>query len=308
MIVIYFIYGLAFFSMGLVLAIYPKKSSAFRMAGSLHFVAAFGILHGLNEWVDMLIFIQKSEVLLLQASKMLLLATSYLCLFQFAIKSILEKKNRYSLLRAVPIILLITWASIVMGSSHRFLMADIWARYLFGIPGIFLTGYALILQISALKDIGLSKSIWFLTISAGAFFFYCFFGGMIVPEAGFFPASVLNETIFFENVGIPIQIFRAFCAMVIAFSMVKVLGIFEWEVKERREKLIIELQDALAKIRTLRGLLPICAWCKKIRDDKGYWAQVEVYIGNHSDATFTHGICPECLEKVKEEEEEEEEE
>ncbi len=65
-----------------------------------------------------------------------------------------------------------------------------------------------------------------------------------------------------------------------------------------RETLIHELQDALSKIRTLSGLLPICAWCKKIRDDKGYWKKVEVYIQDHSDVSFTHGICPECLKKI----------
>jgi hypothetical protein len=47
----------------------------------------------------------------------------------------------------------------------------------------------------------------------------------------------------------------------------------------------------------LRGLLPICATCKKIRDDQGYWSQVELYISQHSDAEFTHGICPECMAK-----------
>ncbi len=67
--------------------------------------------------------------------------------------------------------------------------------------------------------------------------------------------------------------------------------------EEERERLIHELQVALEKVRTLRGLLPICAWCKKIRDDKGYWEQVETYIEHHSDALFTHGICPECLNK-----------
>ena len=65
-----------------------------------------------------------------------------------------------------------------------------------------------------------------------------------------------------------------------------------------REKLIQELQDALAKIKALRGLIPICASCKKIRDDKGYWGQIEVYIRDHSEAEFTHGICPECLKKL----------
>jgi PAS domain S-box-containing protein len=61
-----------------------------------------------------------------------------------------------------------------------------------------------------------------------------------------------------------------------------------------RERLVGELQAALGKVKTLSGLLPICASCKKIRDDKGYWNQLEGYIRDHTDATFTHGICPEC--------------
>lgn len=65
-----------------------------------------------------------------------------------------------------------------------------------------------------------------------------------------------------------------------------------------RGKLIRELQDALAKIKTLRGLLSICSYCKKIRDDEGYWEQVEAYIEKHSNAKFTHGICKECLKKI----------
>jgi len=62
-----------------------------------------------------------------------------------------------------------------------------------------------------------------------------------------------------------------------------------------REKLISELKDALADVRTLSGLLPICASCKKIRDDNGYWNQIESYICDHSDVDFSHGICPECV-------------
>lgn len=65
-----------------------------------------------------------------------------------------------------------------------------------------------------------------------------------------------------------------------------------------KERLISELQEALEKISTLKGLLPICAWCKKIRDDSGYWKKVEDYIEEHTDALFTHGICPECYKKV----------
>jgi DNA-binding response OmpR family regulator len=69
-----------------------------------------------------------------------------------------------------------------------------------------------------------------------------------------------------------------------------------------RNKLVQELQAALAKVKTLSGMIPICAWCRKIRDDKGYWDQVEAYIESHSNATFTHGICPECAAKLKEKE------
>ena len=59
------------------------------------------------------------------------------------------------------------------------------------------------------------------------------------------------------------------------------------------------LADALEHVKTLHGLLPVCAWCKRVRDDKGYWSQVEAYIQAHSDATITSGICPECLNQMR---------
>lgn len=59
-----------------------------------------------------------------------------------------------------------------------------------------------------------------------------------------------------------------------------------------------KLQEALSEVKTLSGLLPICASCKKIRDDRGYWEQIEVYIEDHSNAAFSHGICPECVRKL----------
>jgi len=65
-----------------------------------------------------------------------------------------------------------------------------------------------------------------------------------------------------------------------------------------RERLIQELQVALARVKLLSGLVPICAYCKKIRDDHGYWKQIESYIAGHSEAKFSHGICPECVHKL----------
>ena len=69
------------------------------------------------------------------------------------------------------------------------------------------------------------------------------------------------------------------------------------KAEKQREKVIDELKAALAEVKQLSGLLPICSHCKKIRDDEGYWNQIESYITKHSDAKFSHGICQECLKK-----------
>lgn len=77
---------------------------------------------------------------------------------------------------------------------------------------------------------------------------------------------------------------------------------FEIDERKRahkeRERLIAELQDAAASIKVLQGILPICSHCKKIRDDAGHWHVVEVYVSEHSNADFSHGICPECLNRM----------
>jgi len=63
-------------------------------------------------------------------------------------------------------------------------------------------------------------------------------------------------------------------------------------------KTVAELQDALANVNQLSGMLPICASCKKIRDDQGYWTQIEAYIRDHSEAEFSHSLCPDCVQKL----------
>jgi hypothetical protein len=70
------------------------------------------------------------------------------------------------------------------------------------------------------------------------------------------------------------------------------------QTEEERERLIRQLQEALANIKILRGLLPICYSCKQVRDDKGYWNQIDTYIHEHTEAEFTHGICPACAQKL----------
>jgi DNA repair exonuclease SbcCD ATPase subunit len=69
-------------------------------------------------------------------------------------------------------------------------------------------------------------------------------------------------------------------------------------VKRDLQQKTMELQEALDQVKQLKGLLPICASCKKIRDDKGYWQSVEHYISAHTEAQFSHDICPECMKKL----------
>jgi DNA-binding response OmpR family regulator len=75
-------------------------------------------------------------------------------------------------------------------------------------------------------------------------------------------------------------------------AMVRIL-----RAERERDRLIVQLKETLARVKKLSGLLPICAGCKKIRDDKGYWNQIELYLKEHSDAIMSHGICPECAKK-----------
>jgi hypothetical protein len=70
------------------------------------------------------------------------------------------------------------------------------------------------------------------------------------------------------------------------------------KIEKEREEVIVQLQKALSEVKTLRGFIPICASCKKIRDDKGYWNQIESYIQTHSEAEFSHSLCPECVKKL----------
>jgi hypothetical protein len=80
---------------------------------------------------------------------------------------------------------------------------------------------------------------------------------------------------------------------VVALGLLAVAGL-AWNLMLRRRS-----RRATARVRVLSGLLPICAWCKKIRDDQGYWSQVETYIHEHSEADFSHGICPDCIAKER---------
>ena len=113
-----------------------------------------------------------------------------------------------------------------------------------------------------------------------------------------------NEELLGEEIPLPIS--REFSDLGSAFNSMSLklcqhMEDLEEKVEERTSELQIsneQLQDALNKVKLLSGFLPICASCKNIRDDNGYWNQIEYYIKEHSEAEFSHGICPECKDKL----------
>ena len=119
------------------------------------------------------------------------------------------------------------------------------------------------------------------------------------------PRTGVDYTIVKWVVGVAITISLIFgigTLILLRFNKVLSTEISERKRTEKeREKLLSDLQAAAAKIKTLSGIIPICAKCKKIRDDKGYWEQVEVYIRDHTEAEFSHGLCPECVVEMEKE-------
>ncbi len=235
MILVWFIYGLAFFALGLVILVYPKKGSRFDLARYIWMIGAFGLVHGLNEWLDMFIRIggPLSPDLLVHV-RTFVLPASFLCLVQFGATILSQQAKGRRFLRTIPALLVVGWlATYLLGEpSSRSLMENIWSRYLLCVPGTLLTAWALLLEIRRFRAMGLRSVTRNLAIAAAAFVAYGVFAGLVVREAGFFPARVLNYGTFTSLTGLPVQIFRAACAVLVAWSLIRVLDIFRWETQE----------------------------------------------------------------------------
>ena len=233
MLFVWFIYGLAFFVLGLVILVYPKKPSVFRLANDIWLIAGFGLLHGINEWLDMFIAIGKPfPPDILKIIRLATLVGSFLFLLRFGTKVISEKIKKYRLIRFLPIVFLAVWIIIIVTSKSRPLMGDIFARYLLCVPGTLLTAIGLFLQIPQFKQTKLPAATRDLRLAAITFILYMVFAGLVVKEASFFPATFLNYTNFVIIFHVPVQIFRAVCAIILAYSNTKLLSIFRWETRE----------------------------------------------------------------------------
>jgi len=240
MLFVWFIYGLAFFVLGLVILVYPKKGSAFKLANDIWLIACFGIVHGINEWLDMFIAIGKPfPPDILKIIRLATLVGSFLFLLRFGTKVISEKIKKYRFIQVLPVVLLAIWVIIIVICKPRLLMGDIFGRYLLCAPGTFLTALGLFLQVPQFKQTKLPAATRDLRLAAITFMLYMVFAGLVVKEASFFPASFLNYTLFKTLFHVPVQIFRTVCAIILAYSTTSLLSIFRWETREilRRSEL-----------------------------------------------------------------------
>jgi signal transduction histidine kinase len=260
--VIYFFYGLAFFCMGLLVWIESGRASSFRLAQAMGPLAGFGLLHGLHEWFEMFQLLGAADAanipawLLLDEVRVAHLALSFALLVVFGIRLIFlsrreetrsEKLMAYlvasALLALWGISLLLTkW--IFQPSPEEFIAAgDALSRYILGIPGAALAAWAIVLEQRTFRRLDMPDTGRDLLRAALALFIYGVFG-QIFPRASFlFPANIVNSTLFAELFGIPIQLFRALMAALIAIFIMRALRAFE---VERQRNLALANEARLA--------------------------------------------------------------
>lgn len=249
---VFFVYGLAFFLMGFSIAFHVKRPSTFRLARYLWLLAGFGLLHGLAEWAY--IFYPPSldvgswETLsgaVLNSSHAMLVAFSFVFLFAFGGSLLSSTLGWRQWLRWLPVIILPVWGWVFLfnpprGSQQQLDQwlgfAEIASRYLLALPGAVLTGIALYLQRGEIRGLQNPPLERVLLWAAGAFTFYAFAGGLVVPYASFFPANFVN-THAFLNIGLPIQLLRTVAGILMAYFVIRSLDLFEIESRSRLEAL-----------------------------------------------------------------------
>ena len=248
MVYIYLIYGLSFFILWTVLLIYHMKLSRFPVARNLWMIGLFGLSHGISDWLIMLIAIQNLQGTIFKIISIGLLILSFCFLIQFGISTI-QLKRREPILNLLLVLPLAALLFIIIAAENKFLMGDIFSRYILGVPGSLLTFYALFMQIEDVKKMDQPTLVRDLKSASFGFLCYGFFSGLVVPEAGFFPASVLNYRFFISDLGIPVELLRAVSVLVIAFSLTRVLHVFEVEIEGSMRRANERLEERV-RVRT----------------------------------------------------------
>ncbi len=257
MVLVYFVYGLAFFSMGFAIALEGRRSNDLKLASSLPYLAAFGILHSLAEWSDMMLLIEASDpsnfdMESLRLARTLLLGLSTVALLQFGADLLSHKRlgdfgdtpnpaRRYALdpfrygIRFLPALLGLTWiavlvwlmASYPLGSRQWLTHAEIWARFLLYLPGCLIAGFGLLSEAGDLDRSDFHQIALSARLAAVAFLLNAVAAGLVVPPGQYLLTSPINYDSFEATFGFPVQMVRAAFAIAITYFILRVLRVFQ---------------------------------------------------------------------------------
>ena len=276
---VFFGYGLVFFVLGLAVALQSRRHSRLEMAGGMGWLAAFGLTHGFFEWGLVFIPIQATYlaepvITLFNVLHVVLLALSFTFLFQFGAEMLHKRWRRVV---AIPLLVAAAWMlwfvmpgfTRTAGAEQWHQQASIWARYLIGFPAGIAAAAGLRYQAERnIKPMNLKQIYNTLRVAGMAILAYAVFGGLVVPAADFFPASVLNEQVVMQRIGIPVPVFRSITGLILAVAIIRALEVFDLEVdhlieqmgiernlRQERERIGRELHDSTIQTIYTAGLL-----------------------------------------------------
>lgn len=255
--IIRFAYGLAFFIMGLAIALQSRQNSRLELARSLAWLAAFGINHSLYEWGELFspvheAYLTPTGVFILHDIHLLFLSVSFVCLLEFGV-ALLRPLRRGQWLHPVTLVIFGLYAVFIIFILPRFITdehlwhhtADALARYTLGFPGGLLAAYGLREQtfrhIAPLKAPHIVAT---LRTAGIALFLYALLGGLVTPPIHFFPGSVINTETFERLIGIPTLVFHTLIGLVLSITIIRALEVFTVETDRRIEQM--EQQQILA--------------------------------------------------------------
>jgi signal transduction histidine kinase len=246
---VFFVYGLAFFSLGLVVAVEARRSSALALSRHLIWLAAFGLVHSLVEWADMFISIGLPASLetVLSYARIILLPLSAAFLIRFGAGLLDEAGPLPDWLTYVPPALVVVLAlvasyGIVVALTEPpiAIAADVWSRYLLYLPGCLLAAAGFVRQAAHLPQAGLGNARPLLWGAAAAFGLNALVAGLLVPPAPYGLAPWLNSNLALAFTGLPVQVWRALSALGVTLFVFRAMGVFEVERKQTLARLADE--------------------------------------------------------------------
>ncbi|HFQ94121.1 MAG TPA: hypothetical protein ENK32_08945, partial [Anaerolineae bacterium] len=268
-VIVFFLYGLGFFSMGLAVWLELGRSSEFRRTRALLFLAGFGLLHGIHEWVEVYTHLPGADMganpvghLLLEIFRVGLLSLSFLLLAIFGLRVIFADGADVDHGRRATIkwtaILTGIWLALVIITlwTHRpcgdncVTAVDVLSRYTLAIPAAFLAAWAMVLQHRSFKAKGMIVCARDLLWAAWALLIYGAVGQLFTKPSFLWPSTVINSDLFQQTFGIPVQLFRAILAGIMAVFVIRALRAFELEREQKlmaaNEAKLAAQQEALA--------------------------------------------------------------